>query len=230
MPDVDPATRTWSTVGQFAFVLLAAGLVYTFVAVTREGELRRRCSAACALHPSYMGSDRKAPSFTLTDSKGKSVKLDDYRGKVVFLNFWTTTCGPCREEMPTIAELTNIVSDRKDVAVVTVSIDDDVSQAMNVLHGLLNADPPFTVLFDPDAKTVRGKFGTTLYPETWIIDKRGVIRARFDGAKEWSDSTVVELIDDLRHDGYCPVDVGAKGGEVQMSGEAAKLCEAPSAG
>jgi peroxiredoxin len=230
MSDADPSNRTWSTLGQFAFVLLAAGLVYTFVGVTREGELRRRCSAACALHPSYMGANRKAPSFTLTDSKGRSVKLDDYRGKVVLLNFWTTTCGPCREEMPTIAELTNIVSDRKDVAIVTVSIDDDAKEAMDVLHGLLNAAPPFTVLFDPNANIVRGKFGTSLYPETWLIDKHGVIRARFDGAKDWSDSTVVELIDDLRKDGYCPVDVGEKGGELQMSGEAAKLCEAPTSG
>ena len=221
MSDADPSNRTWATLGQFAFVLLAAGLVYTFVGVTREGELRRRSSAACALHPSYMGANRKAPSFTLSDSKGRSIKLDDYRGKVVLLNFWTTTCGPCREEMPTIAELTNIVSDRKDVAIVTVSIDDDAKEAMDVLHGLLNAAPPFTVLFDPNANVVRGKFGTSLYPETWLIDKKGIIRARFDGGREWNNPLVVNLIDGLRGNDYCPVKIDGK----TLAGKAGKLCE-----
>jgi len=79
---------------------------------------------------------------------------------------------------------------------------------------------------DPDAKTVRGKYGTSLYPETWIIDKTGVIRARFDGAREWSNATVVELVNQIRGGGYCPVE--ARNGK--FVGASVGMCEGLSGG
>ena len=211
--------------GQVAFVLAAAALVYGFVGVTREAELRRRCNAACLLHPNYMGADRKAPAFELRDLSGKTVTLKQYEGKVVVLNFWTKTCGPCLEEMPEIAELSKVLRDKPDVAVITISIDETAQEASGTLKSILKEDPPFITLMDPENKIVKGKFGTTLFPETWIIDKRGVIRARFDGAKEWSNPAVVEYVEQLRNGGYCPIDIASKGGRVEVSGVAAKLCE-----
>lgn len=213
--------------GQVAFVLAAAALVYGFVAVTREAELRRRCNAACLLHPNYMGADRKAPAFELRDLSGKTVTLKQYEGKVVVLNFWTKTCGPCLEEMPEIAELAKVLRDKPDVAVITISIDETAQEASGTLKSILKEDPPFITLMDPENKIVKGKFGTTLFPETWIIDKRGVIRARFDGAKEWGNPAVVEFVEQLRGGGYCPVDIAPKGNRVEISGPAAKLCEGP---
>src|SRR5580692_13087059 len=109
---------------QVAFVVVAALFVYGFVAVTKEGETRRLCSAPCFLHPDYLGADRKAPDFTLKDMRGNPVRLESYRGKVVILNFWTKTCGPCREELPDLAEMTQVLADRKDVVVLSVSTDD----------------------------------------------------------------------------------------------------------
>ncbi|WP_437967048.1 hypothetical protein WMF04_47140 [Sorangium sp. So ce260] len=44
-----------------------------------------------------------------------------------------------------------------------------------------NGDPPFPVLFDPDARVVLDEYGTQLSPETWILDPDGILRARFDG-------------------------------------------------
>jgi peroxiredoxin len=221
---------------QVGFVVAAAVLVYSFVAVTREAEYRRRCGAACVLHPSYMGANRSAPKFTLTDSKGQQVSLDQYKGKVVILNFWTTNCGPCMAEMPELAELAKILKDRPDTALVTVSVDEDPKDAVAKVKSEIRKNSewisakgddelPFSVLFDPDSKVVKGKFGTSLFPETWIIDKNGVIRARFDGPKQWSSASVVELIDDIRGGGYCPVDIAEKGGRVEISGAAAKLCQ-----
>ncbi|MFO0668308.1 MAG: TlpA disulfide reductase family protein [Polyangiaceae bacterium] len=202
------------------FVLLAGILVYSFVASAREGELRRRCSPTCLLRPDYAGADRTAPMFTLPNMQGKPVSLEAYKGKVVVLNFWTKTCGPCLEEMPEIVELTKILKDRKDVAVLTVSTDDGPDDVRGTLKGVLREDPPFEVLFDPDSKIVAGKFGTRLYPETWIIDQRGVIRARFDGARMWSNPAVVELVDQVRAGGYCPMEVR----EGRPSGEGARVC------
>ena len=118
--------------------------------------------------------------------KGRDVKMSDYRGKVVVLNFWTRTCGPCLKEMPSIAELAKMLEPMKDVVVLAVSIDDGPDDVKDTLTGVLREPPPFSILFDPDGRNVvYGKFGTRLFPETWIIDKRGVVRARFDGGRDW---------------------------------------------
>jgi peroxiredoxin len=209
-----------------AFVLAAAIGVYAFVSVAKEGESRRRCSATCLLHPNYAGYEKKAPDFKLKDVKGHDVSLDSYRGKVVVLNFWTKTCGPCMEEMPEIADLARILQPMNDVAVVTVSTDDTAQEANDTLKAVLKGEPPFPVLIDPDAKNVSGKYGTTLYPETWIVDKNGVIRARFDGAREWSNATVVQLVEQIRSGGYCE----AQARDGKFVGKEAAVCESINGG
>ena len=210
------------------FVAAAAVAVYSFVNVAREGETRRQCGATCLLHPDYAGADRKAPDFKLKGMRGETVSLSSYRGKVVVLNFWTKTCGPCLEEMPEIADLTRILSTRSDVAVLAVSTDEGPDAVRDTLKSVLREDnPPFPVLFDPEADVVMGKYGTHLFPETWIIDKRGVIRARFDGARKWSDAAVVEMVEQIRNDGFCKVEV--KEGQ-PLGAESKRLCESITGG
>ena len=216
-----PQPRIEVILAQLGFVAIAALFVYGFVAVTKESEIRRECSAPCYLHPDYMAADRKAPSFALKDLKGGTVSLDALRGKVVLLNFWSKTCGPCLEEMPSLAELTQILKDRADVVVLAVSIDEGPEAVNQTLKTVLRGPPPFDVLFDPDAQVVTSAFGTRLFPETWLIDKKGVIRARFDGAREWNSPLVVNFIDELRASGYCPVKIDGK----SLSGKAGKVCE-----
>jgi peroxiredoxin len=213
----------FAPLAHLAFVVIAALGVYSFVTVAKEGESRRRCSATCLLKPNYAGYEKTAPSFKLKDTKGNEVNFDSYRGKVVVLNFWTKTCGPCLEEMPEIADLARILKPKTDVAVVTVSTDDTAEDVALTLKAVLKDDkePPFAVLIDPDAKNVTGKYGTTLYPETWIIDKNGVVRARFDGAREWSNAAVVQYVDQIRSGGYCEVQAR----EGKFVGKDATVCE-----
>jgi peroxiredoxin len=213
-------------VAHMAFVVVAAIGVYAFVSVAKEGEARRRCSAVCLLKPTYAGYERKAPSFTLKDVKGHDISLDSYRGKVVVMNFWTKTCAPCMEEMPEIADLARILKPMNDVALITVSTDETAKEALDALKMVLREEPPFPVLMDPDAKNVGGKYGTSLFPETWIIDKKGVIRARFDGAREWSNAAVVQLVDQIRGGGYC--EIQARDGK--FIGKEAAVCETISGG
>lgn len=211
---------------QLGFVAAAAVVVYSFVAVAREGEARRVCAPTCLIRPDYVGADRLAPDFTLPDMKGQMVSLSSLRGKVVVLNFWTKTCGPCLEEMPDLAELTRVLRTRSDVAVLAVSIDDGPQDVTQTLHSVLREDPPFPVLFDSESKVVKGKYGTSLFPETWIIDKRGVIRARFDGAKDWTSPTIVELVDQLRRGDYCKVQIN----DGVPQGDSKKICDSLTGG
>ena len=139
----------------------------------------------------YLGNELLAPDFTLTDHSGKPWRLRDQRGKVVVMNFWTVTCQPCVEELPSFIDLAELTANRDDIEVVAISTDNGFDEVATLF-------PPqfrLNVLFDPERKIVRDKYGTKLFPETWIIDPRGVIRMRVDGARKWSDALTLDAIE-----------------------------------
>lgn len=189
-----------------ALVLLIGGpLVFTFASAFVDGESRRAEAPMRALFGTttydqliqgeaipqhYMGNDRLAPDFTLTDQDGNEWNLRDHRGHVVVLNFWTVTCGPCVEEMPTLIDLSRIAAERGDMELVTISVDRSFDQVRTVVP----SDSHLRVLLDPDRHVTRDLFGTRLFPETWIIDPDGVIRVRVDGGRDWASGVSVEAI------------------------------------
>jgi len=198
---------TWSMLAQIGFISVAAIAVYGFVAVAREDHQRSVCSAMCALAPNYAARDRVAPDFELPDMDGNLVRLSSFRGKTVILNFWTISCGPCRDEIPSFQELQATVRKRKDIVLLTVSTDDGPDAVRDRLKVMFDGDDhPFPILFDPDLKVVKEKYGTELFPETWLIDPHGVIRARFDRAIDWSRAIGLEAIETAGKLGRdCPV-------------------------
>lgn len=188
-----------------AFVL-GAPFAFMMVRGFAEGELRRRETPMRAMlgddtfesfrdgeQPKhhYMGDDKLAPDFTLKDKNGKPWRLKDHRGKTVVMNFWTMTCKPCLEEMPSLEQLALVAKERGDMEVVAISTDKGWSE----VQGLFKKDSKLKILFDPDRSVVRGKFGSRLYPETWVIDPDGVIRVRIDGGRDWSAPIAIEMIE-----------------------------------
>ena len=140
--------------------------------------------------PHYLGASLRAPDFTLPMQGGGEWKLSDHRGKVIVLNFWTVTCRPCIQEMPTIELLAEIVEPWGDVEVVALSTDRNWDEVETIIA----RNTRITSLLDADREVVNGRFGTRLFPETWIIDADGVIRFRYDGALDWSDPVALDLI------------------------------------
>lgn len=140
------------------------------------------------------GAWLRAPDFTLPDRHGDSWTLREHRGKVVVLNFWTADCKPCIREMPSLDRLARMARRWDEVEVVSVSTD----AGWNQVRPVLPEDPALRVLFDPDESVVEDKFGTRLYPETWIIDPRGIVRLRYDGAFDWASPIAVEIIRSFR--------------------------------
>jgi peroxiredoxin len=207
-------------VAQIGFIAFAAAGVYGFVAAARDGETRRACSAMCALRPNYAARNRTAPDFELPALGGGQVRLSSYRGKTVILNFWTKTCRPCLEEMPSLANLARSLRDHPDVVLLTVSTDDSLDDARDTMRSVLGGDPPFPVLLDTDSKVVGDKYGTKLYPETWYIDASGVIRARFDGQRDWASALSVDLAESFH--GLLPCDVAFVNG--QLKDDALGVC------
>jgi thiol-disulfide isomerase/thioredoxin len=67
-----------------------------------------------------------APKFSLISAEGEKVLLSDFLGKIVYLDFWASWCGPCRQEMPYSRELIEAYADEPDMVFLFISIDDDV--------------------------------------------------------------------------------------------------------
>jgi peroxiredoxin len=210
-----------SAIAQLVVVVLAAVAVYGFVSTARDGERRRTCSALCAMRPNYAARNRLAPDFELPSITGSKLRLSDYRGRVVILNFWTKTCRPCLEEMPSLGELGKVLEHRPEIALVTISTDESIEDVRGTIQSVLGGNAPFAVLVDPESQVVGGRYGTKLYPETWFVDARGVIRARFDGARDWSGPMALELADSLR--GRISCGIGFSVG--RPVGDHAALCE-----
>lgn len=201
-------------------IALASLGVFFFARTAMDGEARRACTPVCALRPDYVGRDRLAPDFDLPAIGGGRVRLAEHRGRVVVLNFWTKTCRPCLEEMPSLATLAAATRSRRDVVVLTVSTDESAEDAAATLRSVLGAEPAFATGIDPDAAVVAGRYGTKLYPETWIIDARGVVRARFDGPRDWSNAVVLDLVEAVSHPLACQV----SSDRGRTSGPHAALC------
>ncbi len=143
----------------------------------------------------YFLGEKPAPDFTLPDGAGNPWRLGDHRGRWVLLNFWSVTCAPCVEEMPSLVELARWGSRKMDLDVVAVSVDSGLGAVKSEFPN--GATPGLTLLFDPEKKVVRDAFGTKKYPETWLIDPTGTIRLRVDGKRDWSQPVVFDLIDSL---------------------------------
>lgn len=137
--------------------------------------------------------DRRVPDFELPAQDGSSWRMSAQRGKTVVLNFWTVTCQPCVEEMPSLVELSRVLRDRRDLELVTISTDRDWETVRTVVpSGAL------TVLLDPEKRVVRELFGTRLYPETWVIDREGIVRMRVDGRRDWASPVMLDAIESFR--------------------------------
>jgi len=211
----------FAKIAQITCIVLAALGVYCFVSTARDGETRRACTPLCAMRPDYAALNRQAPDFELPKIGGGTARLSSYRGKTVILNFWTKTCRPCLEEMPSLASLSKALAFHPEIALLTVSTDESAEDARETLKSVLGgAEPPFLVMIDPEFKVVRDTFGTKLYPETWFIDPSGVIRARIDGGREWNAALTIDLAQSFK----APVQCGIEYRDRKPEGPFAGIC------
>jgi len=123
-----------------------------------------------------VGLRKAAPGFSLRDSNGAPVRLSDYRGKVVLLNFWETSCVPCRVEIPWLIDFQQTYRDR-DFAVLGVSIDEDGWQAVKPYMKKNGVNYRMTVANDD----VTRAYELEATPTTVMIDKSGRVAATHVG-------------------------------------------------
>ncbi|HTW48730.1 MAG TPA: TlpA disulfide reductase family protein [Acidobacteriaceae bacterium] len=146
------------------------------------------CSCNRTSHPAQVGE--KAPAIVIHDGV-QTVALRAYRGRIVVLNFWASWCAPCAEEFPSLVQLQRQMP---QVVVLAVAFDTDEPSYRqylvdNNLSGLLTIDD-----LTNDSNQA---FDTTRPPETYVIDRKGVIRRKFIGPQDWTTPEIVNYLSNL---------------------------------
>ncbi len=119
---------------------------------------------------------RPAPDFVLTSFDGQRIQLSDYRGRIVVLNFWATWCPPCRVEAPVLQR----AAERLESAGVTllgIDVWDDEAAAIEFLNEMGVTYPNA----EDATRLIPVEFGVTGLPETFVIDRQGVLVRRWVG-------------------------------------------------
>jgi thiol-disulfide isomerase/thioredoxin len=175
------------------FLLLAAGFgVFYF---TRGNKEISEINSVSPVSPEKSTPEEGslAPHFVLSDLQGKMVGLEDFRERVVLLNFWATWCGPCKREIPSLERL---YQKRRDKGFVILAVNTERTSASNVASFTQKYGMSFPVLLNPQAD-VANNYWIRAIPTSFLLDKKGVIRWKIVGGREWDDSGVLNRVDQL---------------------------------
>lgn len=134
-----------------------------------------------------------APELPIFDRSGKRIDLTREKGRVLIVHFWATWCPPCVEETPALSRFWETMKDRGDVSLYAISVDKDWKTVDNFVKKNSSAIPLF---HDPGAATAK-RFGSTQYPETYIVNRKGRVIFRVQGAVDWADPEVRNRIEQL---------------------------------
>lgn len=178
--------------------ILAVQYVVALPAVARDDQTSAcRALSPMPFNPALGRLPAAAPDFQAEGADGKMYPISAYRGKIVFLNFWQTTCPPCKEEMPSMERLQQTFAG-EPFEIVAVSSDTNWA----AVKGFFPRGTSMTVLLDPPPEgELMGKiaklYGTEKWPDTYIIDREGRVRYYYVNRRDWDSENAVACIKTL---------------------------------
>lgn len=133
-----------------------------------------------------------APQFALKDLAGKTVKLSDFKGKVVMINFWASWCGPCRQEMPLLEEMSKELG-KAGFVLLGVNLDEEVSDAKEFLK---STPVTFPILLNPD-QSVADMYKNEAMPSSYFVDREGNLAHLHKGYRKGEEADYRKVIKQL---------------------------------
>ena len=180
-------------------LLVTAGLSFGFARAVQDSRGWQATSEAAIVNPTFVAqlgnkAVRRIPDFVLPDRFGNSVRLSDFKGvDLLVVNIWTTNCPVCEAELPSLEEM-----DRRLAAIGAVLVTVTINSQFDEVAHLFPQGTDLRILFDPDTAVSETLFGTSRFPETFILDKERRIRARFDGQRAWHSDEMLRYIATFR--------------------------------
>ena len=136
------------------------------------------------------------PDIELIDSNQNKLRISEMKGSVLFINFWATWCEPCIEELPSIETLFRHFSNNPRFQVITILFKDDTQRALMYMQ---QNGYTFPVYLNPDDSAAT-LFKITGVPETYIIDKQGILRNKIIGPEQWDSPVILETLNRLTNE------------------------------
>ena len=136
-----------------------------------------------------------APEFHLTTLQNSEMSLSELRGKLILIHFWSTSCIPCRDEMPA---LQNLWEAYRAKGLIVLGISTDKKKRKKVESFVRRLQLSFPILLDTTGD-VRVAYEVQALPTTYIIGKDGRITGRAIGTRDWSSKQAQALIKSLLH-------------------------------
>ena len=137
-------------------------------------------------------------AFSYPDKSGKTVTMADLRGKVVLVDVWATWCAPCRIEMPSLQAL-NKEFGPKGLKIIGINTHDEATDS--TVRAFANGyGLTFDILRDVPAAghdSMTAIYKVTGYPESFVIDKSGMIRKKWAAYDDWSSQGNRSLVAQL---------------------------------
>ena len=135
---------------------------------------------------------RLAPQFSVKDRSGQLHSLNDFRGKVVLVNFWATWCPPCIEEMPSMNSLQKTL-DQEKFSIIAINVDDSWDPVDTFIK---SSNLDLNIYSDFEGKVAK-RYGRHKVPETYILNKEGIVVRKIMGEINWTSPKVVSFLKDL---------------------------------
>jgi thiol-disulfide isomerase/thioredoxin len=136
---------------------------------------------------------KPALDITVNSLANAPLKLSDLKGKVVLLNFWATWCPPCREEMPSMMKLNSAMAG-KPFQMVAVSIDEG---GVSDIQAFFKESGYFLPTYTDSSGAAQKAYGITGVPESFLIDKNGILIKKVIGPLAWDSPETVSFIEGL---------------------------------
>ena len=132
-----------------------------------------------------------APHFVLANIDGEEFSFESTRGNWVFLHFWASWCGPCKEEMPAIQQLADIMEDKLSIVMINTAEDEDT-----IFEFLATVNVELNTLMDIDG-LVTETWKPRGLPTSFLINPGGEIKYQAIGGREWNKPEYIEFLKKL---------------------------------
>lgn len=172
----------------------ALGLTPTPDMAVATGSDTRKFSRFTATDPELKLLKRPlpAPALVLMDYHDQNFALEQQNGRVVLLNFWASWCKPCVDEIPSLHRLRERIDD-SGFEIVTVNVGEG---RQRVAEFMQRVPVELPLLLDADGSAAKD-WKIYVYPSSYLVDHRGVIRYAYLGALEWDSPENIAIIQSL---------------------------------